>query len=211
MVPWLHTSPIHQQVWYQLYVLTAWIPVFCQRFFQPPPQCQRMLSKTFQPLPPGSISRNVIKENMNISLLIFSQNMTDAISIQLINSSTWYITVNSLLAGDATWRHSAGSTFVQVMTCCLFGTRPYSPNFCWRMISKILCHSPKDNIARRHGPVIWMALHNEGDWWMDTYNHEPVRASDYMYPYTNPPVLCERLSMFFNFTKITLENMWILN
>ena len=23
-------------------------------------------------------------------------------------------------------------------------------------------------IARRHGPVIWMALHNEGDWWMDT-------------------------------------------
>ena len=41
-------------------------------------------------------------------------------------------------------------------------------------------------IARRHGPVIWTALHNEGDWWMDTYNHEPVRASDYMYPYTNP-------------------------
>ena len=23
-------------------------------------------------------------------------------------------------------------------------------------------------IARRHGPVIWMALHNEGDWWMHT-------------------------------------------
>ena len=44
-------------------------------------------------------------------------------------------------------------------------------------------------IARRHGPVIWMALHNEGDWWMDTYNHEPVRASDYMYSYTNPRVV----------------------
>ena len=24
------------------------------------------------------------------------------------------------------------------------------------------------HIARRHGPVIWMALHSEGDWWMDT-------------------------------------------
>ena len=45
------------------------------------------------------------------------------------------------------------------------------------------------HIARRHGPVIWMALHNEGDWWMDTYNHEPVRASDYMYSYTNPRVV----------------------
>ena len=31
-----------------------------------------------------------------------------------------------------------------------------------------------DFIARRHGPVIWMALLNAGDWWMDTYNHEPV-------------------------------------
>ena len=45
------------------------------------------------------------------------------------------------------------------------------------------------HIARRHGPVIWMALHNEGDWWMDTYNHEPVRASDFMYQYTNPRVV----------------------
>ena len=78
-----------------------------------------MLSKTFQPLPPDSLSRNVIKGNINVSLFIFSQNMTEAISIKLIKSSTWYITVNSLLAGDATWPHSAGSTFVQVMTCCL--------------------------------------------------------------------------------------------
>ena len=44
-------------------------------------------------------------------------------------------------------------------------------------------------IARRHGPVIWMALHNEGDWWMDTYIHEPTRASDDMYLYNNPPVV----------------------
>ena len=44
-------------------------------------------------------------------------------------------------------------------------------------------------IARRHGLVIRMASHNEGDWWMDTSNHEPVRASDYMYPYTNPRVV----------------------
>ena len=44
-------------------------------------------------------------------------------------------------------------------------------------------------IARRHGPMSWMALHNEGHWWMDTYNHEPVRATDHMYPYTNPRVV----------------------
>ena len=36
-------------------------------------------------------------------------------------------------------------------------------------------------IARRHGPVIWMALHNEGNWWMDTisihqYIHQCILA-----------------------------------
>ena len=45
-------------------------------------------------------------------------------------------------------------------------------------------------IARRHGPVIWMALHNEGDWWMDTYNHEPTgRVIIYIYQYANPWVV----------------------
>ena len=38
-------------------------------------------------------------------------------------------------------------------------------------VDKVVYHK-----ARRHGPVIWMALHNKGNWWMDTYNHEPVKA-----------------------------------
>ena len=37
-------------------------------------------------------------------------------------------------------------------------------------------------IARRHGPVIWMALHNE-------HNHEPLMWRVLMYPHTNPRAL----------------------
>ena len=41
-------------------------------------------------------------------------------------------------------------------------------------------------IARRHGPAIWMALHNRGNWWMNTYNDQPVRASDYVLIHQSP-------------------------
>ena len=43
-----------------------------------------------------------------------------------------------------------------------------------------------------------MALHNEGDWWMDSYNHEPVRARDYMNPSTTLiviPELCNAIQI----------------
>ena len=51
-----------------------------------------------------------------------------------------------------------------------------------------------NSTARMHGPVIWMALDNEGDWWMDTYNHGPAGRM-IICIYTPILVLCNAIKM----------------
>ena len=45
-----------------------------------------------------------------------------------------------------TWQHRSGSTFAQVMACCLTAPNPYLKQ-CWLPISKVLWHSPQSNFT----------------------------------------------------------------
>ena len=51
---------------------------------------------------------------------------------------------NNVYPRDAVWRHRPGSTFTQVMACCL--TAPgYYLNQCWLIICQVMCHSHESN------------------------------------------------------------------
>ena len=52
------------------------------------------------------------------------------------------IRINSLGPSDVTWRHRSGSTFAQVMACCLTAPSHYL-NQCWLIIGKVKRHSSK--------------------------------------------------------------------
>ena len=58
----------------------------------------------------------------------------------------WF--VNSLWPDDAIWRHIIGSTFVQVMACCLMAPSHYL-NQCWLIISEILWHAFQTAISQQ--------------------------------------------------------------
>ena len=65
-------------------------------------------------------------------------------------------------------------------------------------------YGPWREIAR--SPVIWMALHASGiDGWL--HNHEPVRASDYVFIYQSPRCVIP----FKSYTKCLLASLSYLN
>ena len=66
------------------------------------------------------------------------------VSIEYICNVSWKI--NSLWPSDTIWRHTSGSTWVQVMACCLTAPSHYL-NQCWLIISKIQWHSSECNFT----------------------------------------------------------------
>ena len=56
-------------------------------------------------------------------------------------STMWVGHFNSLWPRDAIWRHSSGSTLVQVMTCCLTTPTNYlNQILCWHIIGPLGIH-----------------------------------------------------------------------
>ena len=65
--------------------------------------------------------------------------------------------ISSLWPCDAVWRHRCGSTFAQVMACCLVASSHYL-NWCGLRISEVLWHSPKINFRGRSSRYQLMKL-----------------------------------------------------
>ena len=63
---------------------------------------------------------------------------------------TWgrrcWLSFNSLWPSDAIWRQRSGSTFAQVMACCLTAPSHYL-NQCWLIVSKVQRHSSEGNFT----------------------------------------------------------------
>ena len=60
--------------------------------------------------------------------------------IQVSTYITVWAAVNTLWPSDVIWRHRSGSTWVQIMACCL--TAPsHNLNQCWLLINEAMSHS----------------------------------------------------------------------
>ena len=104
------------------------------------------------------------KSQQNPQLLPSPQQLINKFSIISSKGNTAYmewVLINSLGPNNAIWWQRSGSTFAQVMACCLTAPSHYL-NQCWLIKSKVLWHSSKGNFAREilQPSIIMIILNN---------------------------------------------------
>ena len=78
--------------------------------------------------------------------------------------------INSLWPSDAMWRHNSGSTFAQVMTCCLTAPSHYLDQY-WLLICEVVLHPTEGNFtANVQATILYNEFENctfeisQGEW-----------------------------------------------
>ena len=75
------------------------------------------------------------------------------ISLSVHSYNGFFMSFNSLWSSDTIWQHNSGSTFAQVMVCCLMVPRHYLNQY-WLIMKVILWHSPESSLSYDH-VVVW--------------------------------------------------------
>ena len=78
--------------------------------------------------------------------------------------------INSLWPSDAIWQHNSGSTFAQVMTCCLTAPSHYLDQY-WLLICEVVLHPTEGNFtANVQATILYNEFENctfeisQGEW-----------------------------------------------
>ena len=84
----------------------------------------------------------------NIHYKIWDEMTYPFLNFNTATAEVWKWTSNLILRpSEAIWRHGSGSTWAQVMACCLTAPSHYL-NQCWLIISKVKWHSSEGNFIR---------------------------------------------------------------